>query len=48
MQEYGIWEFSWELIEQCSREDLDSKEKYYIELYQACEYGYNSNTGNGK
>lgn len=46
MQEYGIWSFSWELLETCSSEKLNEKEKYYIELYQAKEYGYNSQGGN--
>ena len=44
----GIWNFSWELLEQCHRSDLDEKEKFYINLYQSYEYGYNSNTGIGK
>ena len=44
----GIWNFSWELLEQCPRSDLDGKEKFYINLYQSYEYGYNSNTGIGK
>lgn len=48
MIEEGIWNFSWELLEECSREQLDSKEKYYIDLYNACDFGYNSNKGNGK
>ncbi len=48
MQEQGIWSFSWELLEKCSREELNAKEKYYIELYKTYEYGYNSNTGVGR
>ena len=48
MMEEGIWNFSWELLEECSREQLDNKEKYYIDLYNACDFGYNSNKGNGK
>lgn len=39
----GLWNFSWELLEQCSREDLDEKEKFYIDLYQSREFGYNGN-----
>lgn len=42
----GLWNFSWEVIEECAREDLDEKEKFYIELYQSKEYGYNSKGGN--
>ena len=46
MQQYGIWNFSWELLEECPREELDEKEKYYIDLYDSYNYGFNSNTGN--
>jgi hypothetical protein len=46
MIEEGIWNFSWELLEQCPKEKLNEKERYYIELYDAYNYGYNSNTGN--
>lgn len=46
IEEDGIQNFSWELLEKCSREELDKKEAYYINLYQSYEYGYNSNTGN--
>ena len=28
--------------------ELNEKEKYYIEIYQAYEFGYNSNKGNSK
>ena len=48
MQTYGIWNFSWEVLEQCSKDLLDEKEKYYIELYDSYNYGYNSNTGIGR
>lgn len=45
MQEYGIWNFSWELLEECNKDILNEKESYYIELYDSCSYGYNSNIG---
>lgn len=45
MQEDGLSVFSWEVLEECPREQLNEKEKYYIELYQAYEFGYNSNSG---
>ena len=48
MQTYGIWNFSWEVLEQCSKDLLDEKEKYYIELYDSYNFGYNSNTGIGR
>jgi hypothetical protein len=46
IQEYGIWNFSWEVLEECSTKDLNEKEKYYIEAYKSKEYGYNSISGN--
>lgn len=47
MQEIGIWNFSWELLEACPREQLNEKEKYYIELYGSKDFGYNTVKGNG-
>ena len=46
MKEDGIWNFSWELIEQCDKSLLDEKEKFYIELYQSKNFGYNTMKGN--
>ena len=46
MQTYGIWNFSWEVLEQCSKDLLDEKEKYYIDLYDSYNFGYNSTKGN--
>lgn len=48
MIEDGIWNFTFELLEQCSQVELNEKEKFYIELYQAKEFGYNGNKGVGK
>lgn len=48
MQKDGIWNFSWELLEQCPSSELNEKEKFYINLYQSYNYGYNSNAGIGK
>lgn len=46
MQKDGIWNFTFELIEKCARNELDKKEKQWIEMYQANIYGYNGNKGN--
>jgi hypothetical protein len=35
-------------LEKCSSAELNDKEKYYIELYQAKDYGYNTLAGNSK
>ena len=45
IQEYGLENFTFELIEECSSSELNEKEKYFIELYQADTYGYNSVSG---
>lgn len=42
MQEYGLDNFTFELVEECSQEELNEKERYFISLYQADIYGYNS------
>lgn len=33
MREKGIWNFTFELIEECPREKLNEREKYYIEFF---------------
>jgi len=46
MQEIGLYNFSFELLEACPREQLNEKERYYISLYQSNQYGYNILSGN--
>ena len=48
MQECGIWNFSWEVLEEVPPAQLNEKEKYYIDLYDAKNYGYNATYGNSK
>lgn len=45
MQEYGIQNFSWEVLESVPAIQLNEKESYYINLYNSKNYGYNSNIG---
>ena len=45
MQEYGLWNFSFEVLEECPKDQLNEKERYYIDLYQSYDFGYNSNKG---
>lgn len=45
MQKYGIDDFSIELLLKCKPEELNDKEKYFIELYQSQTYGYNISSG---
>ena len=46
MHEYGLHNFSFELLEECSREELDEKEKNFIEIYDSKNFGYNITKGN--
>ena len=45
MQEDGIWNFTFEILEECPRDQLNEKEKLWIELYQSNIYGMNSTKG---
>ena len=45
IQEYGLENFTFELLTECSQTELNEKEKYFIELYQANVFGYNGNKG---
>lgn len=45
MAEYGVWNFTFEVLEECPKNQLNEKERFYIDLYQANEFGFNSNTG---
>ena len=42
----GLYNFTFELLCQCSNLELNEKEKYFIDLYQADLFGYNSTKGN--
>lgn len=48
MRDDGLENFSFEILEECSRDQLNEKEKFYINLYQSDKYGYNSNQGISK
>jgi len=45
MIEDGLWNFSFEILEECPSAQLNEKEKYYIQLYKSYEFGYNQNKG---
>lgn len=47
MEEQGLYNFSFELLEECPKELLNEKERFYIDLYQSVDYGYNSSKGVG-
>jgi len=42
----GLENFSFELLEKCKKEELNEKEKFYINLYQSNQFGFNSQKGN--
>ena len=41
----GVENFTFEVLEECPVEDLDIKEKFWIEYFQAKTVGYNSTAG---
>ena len=45
MQEYGVENFTFEILELCSREQLNDKEKYWIAFYETDSFGYNLTKG---
>lgn len=45
----GLGQFTFEIVEICPQEELNEKEKYYIDVYNSVNYGFNSQDGvNGK
>ena len=45
IRKYGIENFSFEIVEQCSKKDLDKKEIYWIQYYNSFHNGYNATSG---
>lgn len=45
MQEFGLEQFSFEILEECAVEKLNEKERYFISLYSSDTLGYNGNKG---
>ena len=48
MREHGVDNFTFEVLEKCSETELNEKERFYIDLYQAYEFGMNATRGNKK
>lgn len=46
-KKYGIENFSFEILEECTQDELNDKEKFYIEKYQSLihQNGYNIRSG---
>jgi hypothetical protein len=45
MRDKGIENFTFELIEECDKDKLSEREKYYIGFFQTDSFGYNRNIG---
>lgn len=45
IRKYGIENFSFEVLEECSQELLNEREIYYIQKYNSLHKGYNQNEG---
>lgn len=41
MRKYGVDNFVFEVLEECSESELDEREEYYISLYDSVNNGYN-------
>ena len=48
MQKDGVWNFTFELLEQCPRDLLNEKEKFWIQMYQSDKFGLNTMKGISK
>ena len=46
MQQYGVWIFTFELLEECPKDKLNEREKFWIDFYQSDKLGMNSTKGN--
>lgn len=45
MQRDKLWNFTFEILEQCPREQLNQKEAFWIQMYKSNIYGLNTNKG---
>lgn len=48
MQEEHVENFTFEVLEECKREELNDREKYYIAFYDSQTWGYNMNAGGAR
>lgn len=44
----GVENFTFEVLEECDRSQLNDREKYYIDFYKAQEWGYNMSKGGAR
>lgn len=48
MAEEGLEAFSFQILEECEKDKLNTREKYWIDYYTSNEYGYNRTGGGAK
>lgn len=46
MADEGIDNFTFEVIEEVSKDRLNEREKYWINYYKSQDWGYNNTSGN--
>ena len=45
IREYGLENFTFEVLEECEPEHLNERERFFIQMYDSYNYGYNSTQG---
>lgn len=45
LHNHGAENFTFEILELCSRDKLDERERYWIDFYNAASFGYNTKPG---
>jgi hypothetical protein len=45
MADSGLQNWTFELLEECERDELNNREKFYISYYRSNEFGYNKTVG---
>lgn len=48
MQELGLSNFSFVILEQCDQSKLNEREKFYIDYYNSQIWGFNETKGGAK
>lgn len=46
MQQFGVWNFTFEVLQKCQRSKLNDKERFWIDMYQSNKIGMNITRGN--
>ena len=45
MMDYGVENFTFEILQQCDRSELNDREKFWIDYFDTKTYGYNVTSG---